>query len=149
MNTQNIYECERRNLEKIKRYFSLPNYLKAPSIASAAILLLLLLVLGTFSETDPLVKVTIEKLTLVALLIAALSKEKIEDELISKIRGQAYTVAFVSGVVYALVQPYINYIVLRFLKPDKANYSELSVFIILWFMLVIYLCTFYLLKRTS
>ena len=84
---------------------------------------------------------------LLALLLITLSKEKIEDELITKLRGQAFAAAFIAGVIYTLVQPLINYMVAFLIKPEKAIYSDLGDFIVMWFMLVIYLSFFYMFKR--
>ena len=85
---------------------------------------------------------------LVGLLIVIISKEKIEDELISKIRGQAFSFAFVVGVIYAIIMPFTNYIADLIFKNKEALYSDLGDFVVLWFMMVMYLAFFYLFKRT-
>jgi hypothetical protein len=43
------------------------------------------------------------------LLIISISKEKIEDELIAKIRMQSYNYAVIGIVMFYLIKPFINY----------------------------------------
>ena len=80
-------------------------------------------------------------------MVIAISKEKIEDEMIVNLRSKAFSFAFICGVIYALVQPYINYGVASMVAPEKAVYEEFGAFIILWFMLTIHLMFFHVLKR--
>lgn len=148
MNINQIYDCEARRLRKFHERLLLPNYFRKVGIALLIISIITLLALGFFVDGTAIIKEVAKKIILVSLLLIALSREKIEDELIEKLRGQAYSFAFVCGVIYALIQPLINYLTAAVVRPEKAIFAELSVFIILWFMLVVYLCIFYLLART-
>ena len=65
------------------------------------------------------------------------------------IRGHAFSFAFIAGVVYALVMPITDYVVDLVIDSKEASYSELGDFIILWFMMVMYLAFFNLLKKTQ
>ena len=147
MDLKNIYEYERKKLEKLKRY-QLPHTYK--KIGWGLIFVsLLVLILKKFYLTDQMEIGQIAKNgMLVGMLVIIISKEKIEDELIGMIRGQAFSFAFIAGVVYALVMPLTDYIVDLVFKTKEASYSELGDFIILWFMMVMYLAFFTLLKRT-
>lgn len=141
-------EAEYRRLKKIQNYqYLLPNHYKKVGIALLIASLAALITRKYLFEDVGLVQEIGRKGMLLALLLITLSKEKIEDELITKLRGQAFAVAFIAGVIYTLVQPLINYLVALIIKPENATYSDLGDFIVMWFMLVIYLSFFYMFKR--
>ncbi len=141
-------EAEYRRLKKIQNYqYLLPNHYKKVGIALLIASIAALITRKYLFEDVGLVQEIGRKGMLLALLLITLSKEKIEDELITKLRGQAFAVAFIAGVIYTLVQPLINYLVALIIKPENATYSDLGDFIVMWFMLVIYLTFFYMFKR--
>ena len=143
-----LCEAEYRRLKKIQNYqYLLPNHYKKVGIVLLIASLITLLTRKYLFEDVELVQEIGKKGMLLALLLITLSKELIEDELIIKLRGQAFAVAFIAGVIYALIQPLINYLVAMIIRPEKAIYGELGDFIVLWFMLVIYLTFFYMFKR--
>lgn len=149
MNTKKLYEYERRNLRYLKKFILLPNYFKkigAVLLVLSSVVLLALLFLTEAGETLMLV---VGKVLLISLLVLSISKEKIEDELVANLRAQSYSIAFICGVAYAIFQPFVNLLVASVIKPETANFSDLSVSVILWFMLTIQLCFFHLLKRTT
>ena len=92
-------------------------------------------------------RTALKQIMLVRLLSMAISKEKTEDEMIPKLRADAFSLAFICGIIYTLVQPYINYAVAALVRPEKAIFEEFGAFIILWFMLTVYLLFFYALKK--
>lgn len=149
MNLNNICESERRSLNRLKKALLIPNYFKTIGIVIFLAALVSVLFIGTFIDGGETVKLVLKKIMLVALLLFALAKEKIEDELVEKLRSQAYSAAFICGVIYTLVQPLVNLAVAALIKPEKAIYADLGDFVILWFMLFVYICLFNLLKRTS
>ena len=63
------------------------------------------------------------KLVLVFMLLISISKEKIEDEMISKLRVQAYSFAFMTGVIYALYMPIIDFLVDSVVEMQASDYS--------------------------
>jgi len=141
-------EAEYRRLKKIQNYqYLLPNQYKKVGIALLIASIIALLTRKYLFEDLELVQQIGKKGMLLALLLITISKEKIEDELITKLRGQAFAVAFISGVIYTLIQPLINYLVALMIKPEKAIYNDLGDFVVLWFMLVMYLTFFYMFKR--
>ena len=141
-------EAEYRRLKKIQNYqYLLPNQYKKVGMALLIISIIALLTRKYFFEDLVLVQQIGKKGMLLALLLITISKEKIEDELITKLREQAFAVAFISGVIYTLIQPLINYLVALLIKPEKAIYNDLGDFVVLWFMLVMYLTFFYMFKR--
>jgi len=143
-----LCKAEYRRLKKIQNYqYLLPNHYKKVGIALLIASLTALIARKYLFEDVDIVQEIGRKGMLLALLLITLSKEKIEDELITKLRGQAFAAAFIAGVIYTLVQPLINYMVAFLIKPEKAIYSDLGDFIVMWFMLVIYLTFFYMFKR--
>lgn len=141
-------EAEYRRLKKTQNYqYLIPNHYKKVGIVLLIVSIAALITRKYLFEDVDIVQEIGRKGMLLALLLITLSKEKIEDELITKLRGQAFAVAFIAGVIYTLVQPLINYLVALLIKPEKAIYSDLGDFIVMWFMLVIYLSFFYMFKR--
>jgi len=140
-------EAEERRFEKLKN-IGLPH-----SFKKVGILLVVLSILFMFGrklfdiEVATTLKFVLKRLLLVGLLLIAISKEKIEDEMIRTIRGQAFTIAFIAGVVYTLIQPLINYVVAFFIEKDKEPLADLGDFQVLWFLLTMYLLFFYMIKR--
>jgi hypothetical protein len=148
MSLSKLCQAEYRRLKKIQNYhYLLPNYFKQIGIALFVVTMILLFTRKYFFEDAELLQLLSKKVMLVGLLIIILSKEKIEDELILKLRGQAFAISLIAGVIYTLVQPLINYLVALLIKPEKAVYDDLNDFIILWFMMVMYITFFYMFKR--
>ncbi len=85
---------------------------------------------------------------LISMLIISISKDKVEDEFTIQLRAKSYSLAFVIGVIYAIIQPYVNYFVSSVIKPEKVIFAEFDSFVILWFMLAIQLAFYYVLKIT-
>ena len=85
---------------------------------------------------------------LISMLIISISKDKVEDEFTIQLRAKSYSLAFVIGVIYAIIQPYVNYFVSSVLIPEKVIFAEFDSFVILWFMLAIQLAFYYVLKIT-
>lgn len=148
MNFAKFCQAEYRRLKKIQNYqYLLPNYYKKVGIGLLILSLVTLITRKYLIDDGELIRQIARKGMLLSLLLITMSKEKIEDELIIKLRGQAFAFAFVAGVIYTLIQPFINYIVALVVRPEKAVFNELDDFIILWFMMVMYLTFFYLFKR--
>ncbi len=118
-------EAEYRRLKKIQNYqYLLPNHYKKVGIVLLMASLAVLITRKYLFEDVELVQEIGKKGMLLALLLITISKEKIEDELITKLRGQAFAVAFIAGVIYTLIQPLINYLVALLIKPEKAMVSN-------------------------
>lgn len=88
----------------------LPNYFKkiALVLLIISILTAILAASGIVFVADPFFKEITKNFALLSMLILVLSKEKTEDELISRIRLQSFTVAFIYGVVMVFINPYLN-----------------------------------------
>jgi len=78
--------------------------------------------------------------------LISVSKEKIEDEYIDSLRSQSYRLAFILAIVYALVQPIVNFAVSYVLQQDD-EYESFNYFQVLFFMLIVQLLFFWKLKK--
>ena len=142
-----ILEYEKKNLKKLQNLKLLPNRVKGISIIMVAISLVLLIA-GKFLFADyHTLRLLIKNLLLVSLLLVSISRDKVEDELILQLRVQSYAFAFITGVVYAMVQPFANLLVESLINNEAATFAELSVTQVLFFMLLVQLFYFTFTKR--
>ena len=139
-------EKEQRRLDKMNK-FQLSNRFKR--IGWVVVLVAFLLMIAKrFVDEPTWVKPVLTNMMIIGFLLISLAKETIEDELIVKLRAQSYRLAFVFGVLYSLVQPYVEYGVEYLIKSNEANIS-FSYFQVLIFMLVIQIMFFEQMKRMS
>ena len=119
-----ILECEGRQLEKIKM---LPYLYKKIGFVLLAVALLGLFVV-MFMEVHGMAKSITWSVLLIAMLMISASREKVEDEYTLSLRSKSYMMAFIAGVLYAVVQPYINLGVANAINDTPAVYSEKKLF---------------------
>lgn len=124
MKIEKCVERERRYLEKIIN-FRLPNPFLRIGIAVilVAIVLMFIRAFAMDGNTDWL-KLVLQKVLLVGLLIVSLSKDKIEDEMMVSLRMQSYTIAFVVGVLYTLIMPYVEFGVSNIVHSGGEVYKD-------------------------
>jgi len=147
MNTKKIMDCERKRFYKIIN-FRLPHKFMTIGIAIAAISIITMFVRAFVLEGDTeWLKELAKKGLLVGMLIMSLSKDKEEDEMTMSLRSQSYAIAFVVGVVYALVMPYVELGVSNVVNSGVEVYKDLGDFQVLSFMLLIQLMFYHNLKR--
>ncbi|WP_420573424.1 hypothetical protein [Kordia sp.] len=147
MSKETFCEAEERRFEKFKN-FGLPHSFKKIGIALVVLSIVFLLARKLFSiEISETIRFISKRVVLIGLLVIAISKEKIEDEMIKTIRGQAFSMAFIAGVVYTLIQPAINYIASLIVEDNNDPLTDLGDFQVLWFLLTMYLLFFYMIKR--
>lgn len=144
MNFQKLVECEAKRMRKIHL---LPNYFKKIGVALAILSIFIMLLPKILGMETGIIGSLGKNFFLVAMLLFTISKDQIEDELSMQLRAQSYSWAFVFGVAYAIIQPYITYSMELLLKPDKAVLVDLDVFSILWFMLMLQILFFYVFKK--
>ena len=145
MTLKSIADCERRSLRRMKKY-QLPHRFKRVGFLLFAISFIFLFI-NAFSWEVESYRVMARYGILVGLLIVSISKEPVEDELITKLRMESYAFAFIMGVVYALVLPFVDYLIDLGLKPDEAVVKDTGDFIILWMLLCVQVLYFEVLKR--
>lgn len=147
MNTKKIMECEQKRFTKLIN-FKLPPRFMSVGIAIGAISMILMFVRAFALEGDTeWLKLLLQKTLLIGLLVMSISKDKEEDEMTITLRSQSYAIAFVIGVVYALVMPYVEFGVDSVIESNVSEFKNLGDFQVLLFMLMIQLLFFHNLKR--
>lgn len=147
MNLNTILKWEANNMKKLQNLKLLPNRVKGIAIIMVVITFFALIA-GKFLFSDyHTVRLLIKNLLLVSLLLVSISRDKIEDELTLVLRLQSYAFAFITGVVYAMVQPFANLLVESIISTETATFSELDVKQVLFFMLLLQLFYFTITKR--
>ncbi|RLD29468.1 MAG: hypothetical protein DRI75_03190 [Bacteroidetes bacterium] len=147
MNTKKIMDCERKRFYKIIN-FRLPHKFMTIGIAVVALSIIMMFVRAFVMEGDTVwLKVLLQKSLLVGMLLMSISKDKEEDEMTITLRSQSYAIAFVIGVVYALVMPYVEFGVSNVVNSGGEVLKDLGDFQVLVFMLMIQLMFYHNLKR--
>ncbi|PTX61663.1 hypothetical protein C8N46_104307 [Kordia periserrulae] len=147
MSKETFCEAEERRMNKILN-FGLPNSYKKLGIILVALSILFLITRKIFDiEISETIRFILKRVVLVGLLIIAISKEKVEDEMIQSMRGRAFTMAFIFGVIFSLAQPLFNYIASFIVEKEDDGLTDVGDFQVLWLLLTIYLLFFYMLKR--
>ncbi|WP_339626188.1 hypothetical protein [uncultured Winogradskyella sp.] len=147
MNAKEIINCEQRKFQKLIK-FRLPHRFMSIGIAIVllAIAFMFVRAFAIDGETEWL-KQLLQKTLLVGMLIMSLSRDKVEDEMTLSLRAQSYAVAFVIGVIYALVMPYVEFGVSNAVHSGGEAFKDLGDFQVLLFMLMIQLMFYHNLKR--
>ncbi len=146
MSKSSICERERSHLEKMNK-FQLGNQFK--KIGYIIAISTFIVMLGRkFIENSEWIRPILHGVMLVGMLIISLAKDKEEDEFIDSLRSQSYRISFILVIVYALVQPLINYGV-GLLFDEKEKFESLDYFQVLFYMLVVQLMIFWQLKRLN
>ncbi len=146
MSKQSICERERSYLEKMNK-FQLSNQFKKIGIF-IAIGTFVLLIGRKYVENSEWTRPILQGILLVGLLLTSLAKDKEEDEFIDSLRSQSYRIAFILVILYALIQPFINYSV-GLLFDAEEKLEGFNYFQVLFYMLIVQLMVFWQLKRLN
>ncbi|OUR93285.1 hypothetical protein A9Q87_04870 [Flavobacteriales bacterium 34_180_T64] len=147
MDTKKIIDCERKRFDKIIK-FRLPHKFMTVGIAVAALSIAMMFVRAFVMEGETeWLKHLLQKSLLVGMLIMSISRDKHEDEMTMALRAQSYAIAFVVGVIYALVMPYVEFGVSNVVHSGGEEFKDLGDFQVLLFMLMIQLMFYHNLKR--
>ena len=145
MNEKKTIDCEQSKIERWSQ-FQIKHHWKLKGVVVCLVMFLAMITLK-FTDTEPQwLNAVLRRGLLIGLLIIVLSKEKMEDEMIVSLRAKAFALAFVFAVVYALVQPLIDHIVF-YIFNGRSTENEFSYFQVLFFMMVIQIMFFNVLKR--
>lgn len=147
MGMKSVLEWEKRKLDRLRKY-QLPHRFKKIGLGILLISFVLLFV-NSFTINEELYRVMTKYGILIGLLLISISKEKIEDELITKLRMQSYSFAFIMGVVYTLLMPFVDFGLDMLINPEAALFKDLGDFLVLWMLLSVQVCFFELLKRRA
>ena len=145
MTTKSFIDCERNRLERLNKY-QLPNVFRKIGYIIFGIFSIVL-ILGKLFIDGIEIGIVVKYGILTGLLLVSISKEKIEDELATKLRMQSYALAFISAVFFSLVMPVFVYVFDLIIKGGKPFFNSLSDWSILWFLLSVQVFYFELLKR--
>lgn len=131
--------------------FRLPHGFKKIGLIGA-ILIFVVLLSSKFIESNTLLqKDVLRTLVLFFLLLASLSKDKLEDEYNRQIRFQSFVIAFVMATVYSILIPLIaiilDFAITKITGDGNVSFYEISAFEVLFIMLGIQLLCFETLKR--
>jgi len=148
MNVKSFMECERKSLEKMKRY-QLSNKFKKIGIG-IIIISVVAFIVNKLSIENINLKLTSKYGILIGLLLISISKEKIEDELIKSLRMQSYTFAFIAGVIITLLtNPIFKHIANLISEKQQGSFEGVGDWEILWILLSIQVFYFEFLKRMN
>lgn len=145
MTTKSFLACERESMKKMSK-FQLPHSLKKIGIM-IAICSFLAMFINKFTFDEILYRSMAKYGLLFGMLIISISKEKIEDEFIIKMRMESYTFAFVMGIAYVLCLPFVDFLVDTFRTSKEASLDDLGDFEILWMLLSVQVFYFHFLKK--
>lgn len=147
MKTSKIIECERKRFGKLVN-FRLPSKFMKVGISLGLLSIVMMFVRAFALEGDTeWMKLLLQKTLLIGMLIMSISKDKEEDEMVVILRSQSYAIAFVIGVIYALIMPYVEFGVDSVIESNISEFKNLGDFQVLLFMLMIQLLFFHNLKR--
>ena len=147
MNTRKIIECENKRFEKLVNFKLPANFFKIGIIVSLLSIAMMFMRAFVIEGDAEWLKLLLQKTLLIGMLIMSVSKDKEEDEMTISLRSQSYAIAFVVGVVYALIMPYVEFGVDSVIESNTSELKNLGDFQVLLFMLMIQLLFFHNLKR--
>ena len=120
----------------------LPNYFKKIGfilfLGSLIFIISTINSLVTYPKNIDFIRLISFDITILSMLIMAMSKEKIEDELTQHIRLRSFAAAFICGVVTFIIKPLTSYIFF-----DKYNNFDIQGGEIVTFMFIVYFIVFY------
>lgn len=147
MDPQKIVACERNSFKKMIQ-FRLPHRYVYVGIIIVILTIVAMCIRAFVLESEAIwLKELLRKAMLVGLLVISISKDKVEDEMTQQLRTQSYMLAFVIGVCYALIMPYVEFGVDTFVDKNPNLHKSLGDFQVLIFMLMIQLGFYHYLKR--
>ena len=144
MKKSTICERERIQLEKMNKFQLQSQYKKIGFIVALGSFFFMIAI--KYIDNPVWLKPFLHGVLLIGLLLISVSKEKIEDEYIDSLRSQSYRLAFILAIVYALVQPIVNFVVAYVFNQDD-DIKSFSYFQVLFFMLIVQLLYFWKLKK--
>lgn len=131
--------------------YRFPHSFKKIGLLTALALFVFIFFYKFYGANSIIVKEVIRTLILVFLLLASLSRDKVEDEYVNHVRHQSYVIAFVCATVYAVALPLIAFaldiLIHQVANYGELNYHEVSAFEVIFTLLCFQLLFFETLKR--
>lgn len=119
----------------------LPNYFNkiAWGLIGLSILIIVLFKSGFMPLEKETARLLAENGILISLLLFALTRDKVEDELTMRIRVTAFAASFIMGVTVAIVNPFVDLLF--------GGLTEMETTRLLFTMFFFYFIIFFMLKR--
>ena len=146
MSKNNICDRERSYIEKMNKFQLSKKFKKFGYYLTFSVFALM--IIKKFIDEPDWIKPMLRGLLLIGMLFISISKDKIEDEFIETLRAQSYRIAFILVILYALIQPFINYGV-GILFDANEKFEGFGYFQVLFYMLLVQLMVFWQLKRMN
>ena len=146
MNKKSFAECERHRILKVLD-FRLPTSFKWLGVLLLVTVFVLFFIRKQFPEHAEIIRGIGRTIFIIGLLCISLARDKEEDEMTVALRAQSYAIAFIVGVIYAIVMPYVEFGVSNMVSDETQAYKQLGDFQLLSFMFMIQLGFYYTLKR--
>ena len=137
--------CDSSNQLSFEK-FLIPNIFKKIGLI-LVLFSFVLLIVNKVAFDNEIYRLVIKYVLLLGMFLMAIAKEKIEDELIAKMRMQSFALAFITGVILSLAMPYIDYFVDVLLSRENPVIKENGDFLILWLLLSVKVLYFESLKK--
>ena len=140
------------DIEKVNKFtgYQFPNKFKIVGLVLVIISFISIVMNAAFLENTKyyyLFHRLASTTVVLGLLVISISKEKIEDELIAKIRMQSYNYAVIATVLVHLITPFFNYTF--FFKPSiEQEYSGSEDLAVIGLLLTIQILVFRRLKKS-
>ncbi len=133
------------NTQNTPKQRGIPNYFKKIGLAVIVMVVAAVVLLKTWNpeaaqHTKDLFNVFTMNVLIIGLLLIALAKDKVEDEMISSIKIKTMAFAFIFGVLIVIIRPIIDLI-------SNDPITGLTGQEVVVQMLVVYLIVYYLQKR--
>ena len=138
---------EQRALQKLINFRLSRRFMTIGVVITLGSIAMMFLRTTVFGEDSETIKIALRSTLLIGMLIMSITRDKEEDEMVVQLRMQSYAWAFITGVIYALVMPYVEFGVSSVLNGDSETFKNLGDFQVLLFMLMVQLMSFHTLKR--
>jgi len=99
--------CDEHSVVDRVLAYRIPHYWKTIGLVGGVSIFIFLLFYKFYGSNTLLVKDVCRTLVLFFLLLASLSREKVEDEYVRHVRSQSYVAAFTCALVYSISIPLI------------------------------------------
>lgn len=133
---------------KLRKIDFLPNSFKPIGGIILAISILLGIITTAGGYATPFLKTTVFNGVIIGMLLISVSKDKEEDEYTIQLKARSYALAFVCGILYAIIQPYINFYVAKVVTSNEVEFNTMGSLIVVWFMLFVQIGFYYTMKMS-
>jgi len=150
MTTKNYCADEHSKMMKIIN-FRFPYPFKKIGLLGAIAILVILVISKAVGNSSIHLPDILRTVILLFLLLASLSKDKVEDEYVQHIRAQSYVIAFICAIAYSVLLPLISFIldiaITNIRGEGTIQFEETSAFVVMFILICFQILFFETLKR--